>query len=232
MERDDDVPQPLRSHFSNLVERLQQSPKTAPSLRDQREAPDLDALSAALSLALQCVHDVLDGTNVEDELPSILHGFVDVFHKQMRKNDRALSAQAEAVRTLVMEQDGSEIASVNLEEATREGERLETLSEALTVGRDAAAVCFENLLGSAWVPHSGSKGKSALVTSAILDADDFLRKHGRGFDPRPRVGGDTRSDQQHHWSKRRGSSKIDGSWAEGCCSGSWSCPSEHLRASS
>src|SRR3546814_19147152 len=84
----------------------------------------------------------LQDTRIEPDLDDLLWNLVNIFHRAGSHADRKLDDNEQLQRRLQREQDGSEIRSVELERAIREGlsliERLEAMEffrEGDNVGR-------------------------------------------------------------------------------------------------
>ena len=73
-----------------------------------------------------------------------------------------------------MEQDGSEIRSVELERLLAEGLTLIERRNSMELFRDVAADLFERHTGSPWRPRTGSMVNHGTLTAAVIDSRDFL----------------------------------------------------------
>lgn len=88
--------------------------------------------------------------------------------------ERALDDNEQLQRRLQREQDGSEIRSVELERATREGISLLERRDTMEFFREAAAEQFRILLRKAWAPRTGSRAHRRAMTASLIDSRDFL----------------------------------------------------------
>ena len=72
------------------------------------------------------------------------------------------------------EQDGSEIRSVELERATREGISLIERRDAMEFFREASADQYRLHLRKPWAPRTGSRTQHRTMTASMIDSRDFL----------------------------------------------------------
>ena len=120
------------------------------------------------------VQEVLpDGTQLADERESLLWGFVNTLHAQMQRLDRVVDRLTPELRDLQRAQNGTEINAWELERIT---ERARNRRDAFEQLRDTAAEHYRAETGSTWRPRHGSHtSRTAKLTSAAIDARDFLR---------------------------------------------------------
>ena len=117
-----------------------------------------------------------DGTQLADERESFLWGFVNLFHAQVNRLDRAVDALKPKLRDLERAQDGTEINAHELERAVDRARALGDRRDAFEKMRDHAAGAYREATGSTWRPWRGSHvSQTAKLTSAAIDARDFLR---------------------------------------------------------
>lgn len=139
--------------------------------------PEVDEATAAnaVSDAFDNLYHVMKGTTLEmfDAQP-ILWGFVNVFHSRARRIASERLHMETRARDLIDAQDGSEIASGQLEDVQREMERAESRETALEYMREQAATLYKEAIGDVWVPISGSR-KNPRPTASMIDARDYLR---------------------------------------------------------
>lgn len=128
--------------------------------------------AAALIIALD---EAFDGTALETHTENVAWGLVNVFHRKIDRLERDLADNETRQRTLIDEQDGSEIKSVELERETAKGQALLEHIRAFEDMRTAMADAFHTVTGSTWKPRSGSRKAAPGLTSAIIDARDFSR---------------------------------------------------------
>ncbi len=119
------------------------------------------------------------GTRLEDDLDELLRGFVNIFHRKVERTERALDANEAAQKRSQVEQNGSEVRSVELERLVAEGTCLIERRNAFDFCREHGAECYEAATGSAWRPRSGSLVNHQALTSAVIDSRDFIAARRR-----------------------------------------------------
>jgi hypothetical protein len=146
---------------------------------DPRPLPDAEAVQGEISAVVDTLAAMLTGTRLEDDLDDLLWSFVNVFHRKIDRVARELDTNEQAQRRSQLEQDGSEIRSVELEQLTAQGIRLIERRNAFEFCREAAAECYEAATGSAWRPRSGSMVSHRALTSAVIDSREFIAAQRR-----------------------------------------------------
>ena len=132
-----------------------------------------DFAGAAAGL-LGVIADAFDATPFEAYTEDLAWGLVNLFHRKAGRIERDLADAETACRRLIAAQDGSEVRSVELERASAKASALAGPVAEFEAMRDRLADEFAGLTGSAWKPRSGSRKARPGLTSAILDAQDFL----------------------------------------------------------
>lgn len=141
---------------------------------DPRPLPDGNVVFSALVDVFDALVASMSETRLEPDLEEVLWGTVNLFQRASTRIERDLDDNEQAQRRLQREQDGSEVKSVELERRTAEGLTLIERRDAMELFRDLAAEQFEQHMGSAWRPRSGSKVNHRALTSALIDSRDFL----------------------------------------------------------
>ena len=145
---------------------------------DPRAIWDRDEALAGLETILDTFVDeiVPDGTQLADERESLLWGFVNTLHMQTVRLDRAVDRLAPELKQLQRSQDGTEINAWELERIIERARNLGDRRDAFEQLRDAAAERYRRDTGNTWRPRHGSHtSRTAQLTSASIDARDFLR---------------------------------------------------------
>ena len=145
---------------------------------DPREVWDRDDATAAVTEAFRILAEGVapDGFQLADELESLLWGFVNMLHAQVRRLDRGVDKLAPEMRDLQSAQDGSEVKARELELLTDRAQNLGDRRDAFETLRDAAAVHYRAETGEVWRPRRGSHtSQTGKLTSAAIDARDFIR---------------------------------------------------------
>jgi len=146
---------------------------------DPRPLPDDAVVRGALAAIFETFAGMLGDTRLEPDLENLLWGAVNLFHRAGDRIQRDLDRNDDAQRASQLEQDGSEVKSVELERLTAEGITMVERRNVFEVMRDEAADLFEAHTGSTWRPRSGSKVNHANMTSAVIDSRDFLSARRR-----------------------------------------------------
>ena len=145
---------------------------------DPRAIWDHDEALAGLDTILDAFVEEIapDGTQLADERESLLWGFVNTLHMQAQRLDRTVDRLAPELRELQHAQDGTEINAWELERIIERARNLGDRRDAFEQLRDAAAEHYRRDTGKTWRPRHGSHtSRTAQLTSAAIDARDFLR---------------------------------------------------------
>lgn len=141
---------------------------------DPRPLPSSDVAENALTAIFEAASGMLMDTRLEPDLPDLLWGFVNLFHRQSERASRALDDNEVAQRNSQGAQDGSEVRSVELERLIGEGISLVERRNAFEFLRDHSASLYAAETGSLWRPRSGSMVNHRTLTSAMIDSRDFI----------------------------------------------------------
>jgi hypothetical protein len=151
----------------------------------------------------------LDDTRAEPDLEGLLWGAVHLFHRGAERVERLLDTNEQDQRSSQREQDGSEVASVELERLIATGQRLIERRDALELMRDQAIVQFERQTRQTWRPRHGSLINHRAMTASVIDSREFLMARRRAateilLPPGPKValtGGTAFNDHALIWAK-------------------------------
>ncbi|UNU44524.1 DUF2493 domain-containing protein [Sphingopyxis sp. YF1] len=141
---------------------------------DPRPLPDARIAGGAVADMFDALTACLADTRIEPDLEDLLWHLVNLFHRAGDRVERALDDNEQLQRRLQREQDGSEIRSVELERAIREGISLIERRDAMEFFREAAAEQFRIHLRKAWAPRTGSRAMHRTLTASLIDSRDFL----------------------------------------------------------
>ena len=145
---------------------------------DPRAVWDRDEALAGLDTILDTFVDEIapDGTQFADEREALLWGFVNTPHMQTVRLDRAVGRLAPELKQLQRSQDGTEINAWELERIIERARNLGDQRDAFEQLRDAAAERYRSDTGNTWrLRHGSHTSRTAQLTSAAIDARDFLR---------------------------------------------------------
>jgi hypothetical protein len=146
---------------------------------DPRPLPEAEMVQAELAGIVDAIAGMLADTRLEDDLADLLWSFVAIFHRKIDRLERDLDANEQAQHRSRLEQNGSEVRSVELERLIEQGIGLVERSNAFEFFRDHAAERYEVITGSAWRPRAGSLVNHRTLTAAIIDSRDFLAARQR-----------------------------------------------------
>lgn len=137
--------------------------------------PDDDSLTSAVEISFRAMIEAMTGTLLElADLEPFLWSSVNVYHLRAERIARQRHDCEADIRLLLERQDGSEIASTELENAQMNAERFEARENDFITMREHAAKLYEVESGRPWTPRTGSRtGK--IVTAAMIDSRDYLR---------------------------------------------------------
>ncbi|MDD4616368.1 MAG: DUF2493 domain-containing protein [Alphaproteobacteria bacterium] len=141
---------------------------------DPRPLPDVEQAEQELASCVEALSGLLTDTRLETDLDDVLWSFAYLFHRKLAVLDRALDDNEQAQRRAQQEQDGSEVKSVELERLTGQGVALIERRNAFEAFRDIAAAQYEQVIGSAWRPRSGSITNRKTLTASMIDSRDFI----------------------------------------------------------
>ncbi|MGH7097608.1 MAG: DUF2493 domain-containing protein [Stellaceae bacterium] len=174
---------------------------------DPRPLPEPEAAQVQLNAAVEALSTMLIGTRLEDDLADILWSFVNLFHRKIDRLEAELDRNEQAQKRSQLEQDGSEVKSVELERLIAEGQSLIECRNAFEFFRDHTAELFEIETASTWRPRAGSMVSHRALTAAMIDSRDFLAARRRAdteilVPPGPRIaftGGAECNDHERIW---------------------------------
>lgn len=141
---------------------------------DPRPLPDARLAGGAIVDMFDALKGCLAETRIEPDLDDLLWNLVNIFHRAGERVERQLDDNEQAQRRMQREQDGSEIRSVELERATREGISLIERRDAMEFFREASADQYRLHLRKAWAPRTGSRTQHRTMTASMIDSRDFL----------------------------------------------------------
>ena len=176
---------------------------------DPRPLPDDDRMTGAVADIFDALITSLDDTRAEPDLEGLLWGAVHLFHRGAERVERLLDTNEQDQRSSQREQDGSEVASVELERLIASGQRLIERRDALELMRDQAIVQFERQTRQSWRPRHGSLINHRAMTASVIDSREFLMARRRAaaeilLPPGPKValtGGTAFNDHVLIWAK-------------------------------
>jgi len=141
---------------------------------DPRPMPEAETVEGQLGTIAEALQAMFAATRLEDDIADLFWAFVNLFHRRVLQVERELDDNEQAQRKGQLEQDGSEVKSVELERLTAQGLSLIERRNAFEFCRDHAARHFEVATGTLWRPQAGSMVNRRTLTSAMIDSRDFI----------------------------------------------------------
>jgi hypothetical protein len=141
---------------------------------DPRPMPEAAVVEGQLGTIAEALQAMFTGTRLEDDIADLFWAFVNLFHRKAERVERELDGNEQAQRKGQLEQDGSEVKSVELERLIAQGLSLIERRNAFEFCRDHAARHFEVATGTLWRPQVGSMINHRTLTAAMIDSRDFL----------------------------------------------------------
>lgn len=137
------------------------------------DMPDPLQMQLGVEMLVTTLFDLLRDSRLERVAERLAWGVVHSFHKVAGQLDGEADRAARQLGDLVRENDGSEIATIELEEAQTLCHGLDEAREAVACMRDHAAQMFHTETGRPW-----SAPRATLVsgkrTASVIAAADFL----------------------------------------------------------
>ncbi|OYZ15843.1 MAG: hypothetical protein B7Y35_07240 [Sphingomonadales bacterium 28-64-96] len=138
------------------------------------EVPDEDAVVHAITAAWSEITGLLTGTALEQAASDIGWGLVNAFHRAAEREEKRLDTATDRIRLLLAEQDGSEVAAGNLEEAIDNARTAETKLASLQAMRETAARLYLIDTGHSWQAWGASRTRLNM-TAACVDGQAYLK---------------------------------------------------------
>jgi hypothetical protein len=141
---------------------------------DPREMPDQAALEGLASALMSALAGVLSGTGLEPEIQDLSWSLVDIFHRKSHRLQKRADDAELKLREAQEQNDGSEIASVQLERAQAFCEQFLARRDTIEDLRDALANEYQSLNGTHWRPLTTSMVNHRKRTGSLVQSRDFL----------------------------------------------------------
>ncbi|MEO5599074.1 MAG: DUF2493 domain-containing protein [Novosphingobium sp.] len=136
--------------------------------------PPSEALEHTTTAIWSDLFATLNNTSLERDIEDLSWGFVNLFHRAAVKKHSFIDRLTDEIRLLISEQDGSEIATANLEDKIDLAKKVEESAHCFELMRNTAAALYRHETGKPWIPASGNRIPLG-VTSAIIDGRAFLQ---------------------------------------------------------
>lgn len=146
------------------------------------DMPDPMAAQLAVELIVTTLFDVLRDTRLQPAAERLAWGIVNSFHHVSDQWAAQTDRATREVQDLLRCADGSEIHSVELEQARDRLECLDEATEALRCMRDYVADVFHAETGRPWSAPKGSLVSSKRTASVIASTDFLAARRQRRID--------------------------------------------------
>lgn len=144
--------------------------------------PDGEVVAQATEMLVRTIFDVLRDTRLEGVADRIAWGIVHSFHKVAGQIEGQADKAAQTVRRLIDQADGSEVGTVELEEAQMLCHSLDETQDALACMRDCAATTYLAETGRPWSSPRASLVSSKHSASVVAAADFLAARRKRRLD--------------------------------------------------
>ncbi len=136
--------------------------------------PSSDALEQTTTAIWSDLFATLNNTSLERDIEDLGWNFVNLFHRAATKKHDFVGRLADEIRLLIAEQDGSEIATTNLEDKIDLAKKVEESAACFEEMLRTAAGLYQHETGKPWIPATGNRIPVG-VTAGIIDGRAFLR---------------------------------------------------------
>lgn len=161
------APSLLVGHLTNFEEMVL-------GLQDDRPFPSEEALEHFGSAVMTELLDMVLGTVLEDRLSVLAEGLIGSFHSMSQRLERDADRARDQVKMLSRDFDGSEIADVELQEATAKSHSLSLAQTAVEKMRESASETYTTNTGEVWSPWKGNV-RASRTTAAQIQARDMIK---------------------------------------------------------
>lgn len=148
------------------------------------DMPDATQAQLGIEMMVTTLFDLMQGTRLETISERLAWGLVHSFHKVAEQLDGEADRAARKVGDLIRENDGSEIAAAELEEAQMLCHGLDEAREAVACMRDHAADMFRIETGRPWSSPRATLASGKRTASVIAAADFLAARRQRRIDER------------------------------------------------
>lgn len=142
---------------------------------ETRDIPTEDAIETTFTAIANELADLGAGNALEPVIAELLARFTGALYGTAENYSRRHGELQSKIVELIQCQDGSEVKSVELEEARTEAERLDELIDAVNNGQEIMAQGYAALTGERWKPARGSiYSKRKNANAAVIEGREYL----------------------------------------------------------
>lgn len=167
------------SHTAMILENAMLFSNTPAEIVAGYDAPTNEDAQGFSERMIDSLVELCKDTCNELDSQSLLWEMVNMFHRHGQKLERDVDSAMLKLTALSEQQDGSEIASYELEQATAHAKSLQTRLYGVETIREAAATYFTEITGDAWQPRTGSRKAQGTLTAGIYDAKQLQQQRTR-----------------------------------------------------
>ena len=143
-------------------------------IQDPRPHPTEAALVQFGQAIMTELLDLVSDTALEDVRTILAESLIGAFHSAAGRIEREADRARDRMRTLERDQDGTEMADTELQEATRLAKAADVAQSAAELVRDAAADTYTVGTGEVWTAWKGSR-RGTFLTAAQIEAKSAIR---------------------------------------------------------
>ena len=162
-----------QSMTANIADDMALYGQLDPELVVLQDAPDDLDLETLVEHIFDNTAEIFTGSCLELDISDLLWQIVNVFHRKAQRLEHELDANILRQRALMEQQDGSEIASYELEIVHATGVGIQKRLTAMEHIRLHGTQVFQQHTGDSWLPKSGSLTHRKTLTASMVDARDF-----------------------------------------------------------
>lgn len=118
--------------------------------------------------------DLVSETALEDFQAILAESLIGAFHSAAGRIEREADRARDRMRSLSREQDGSDVADTELQEATQKAKAADIAQSAAELIRDAASETYTVGTGEVWTAWKGSR-RGTYLTAAQIEAKSAIR---------------------------------------------------------
>ena len=167
------------SHTAHALEEITLFGATPADVLMTYDAPCQEDIEGLTARMMDSIISLCTDTCNELDVQDLLWNMVNVFHRKAEKLERDIDAKMQSLQTLSGQQDGSEIASYELEKETAIAHSMQNRLFGIEAMREAAAQYFTEMTGSSWQSKSGSRKPNAIMTAGMYDAKQIQQQRKR-----------------------------------------------------
>jgi len=153
--------------------------------RNCHPMPDADIMTAAIREMMEIAEGSLENTRLSDFVQPILWKMVNIFDTELNKLSSKIHDSTGEIRQMMRQQDGAEVLSNQLEALVNNARDMTDAEKAFEELREIAADQYHAMTGDPWMAARGTKKQRHIITSATVEASDFIKERKEIKQPMP-----------------------------------------------